>query len=298
MIEATPRRKILVALDGSPAAATALPTARALAAQLDATLEILHIASEEAPTDDLWSRLHAGLIGSEAVQIRSHAGEPAAVILEAVSDPAVILVVLTTHGRDVEPGRPLSHVAEAVAATADRPVVLVRPEAATASDAAVGPFRRLLVPLDGTPTTAAALPPVTTLAARLGVEIDLLYVAGLDGPAPGEPGSMGAPRYVDQPQHEWAGWKSEVVQRFGTYLAQCPTDVHQQMYLAHGDVATEVIAFAIKHRCDGIALVRRSRLEAGRGLVLRAILDRTPCPVLLLGAPFEAAPAGPTRGEG
>ena len=296
MIEPAPRYKILVALDGSPASATALPTARALAVQLDATLEILHIASGEAPTDDLWSRLHAGLGGQEAVQIRSHAGEPAAAILDAISDPSVFLVVLTTHGHHVEPGRPLSHVAEAVAATTDRPVVLVRPESATVSTSVAGPFRRLLVPLDGTPTTAAALPPVTTLAARLGVQIDLLYVAGADGPVSSEPGSMGAPRYVDQPQHEWSGWKSEVVQRFGTYLAQCPADVHQQMYLAHGDVATEIIAFAVKHQCDGIALVRRSRLEVGRGRVLRAILDRTPCPVLLLAAPSRSTPSNPTGG--
>jgi hypothetical protein len=30
-------------------------------------------------------------------------------------------------------------------------------------------------------------------------------------------------------------------------------------------------------------LVRRSHLEVGRARVLRAVLDQTPCPVLLIG---------------
>jgi len=289
----TPRRKILVALDGSPASATALPTARALAVQLNTALEVLHVASDQAPTEGLWSQLHAGLSGAETIQIRSHAGEPAAAILEAASDPSVVLVVLTTHGHEVEPGRHLAHIAEEIVATTDGPVMLVRPEAKTVRDSAIGPFRRLLVPLDGTPTIAAALPPATDLAGQLCAEIDLLYVAGPDESVPTEPGSMGAPRYVDQPQHEWTGWKAEVVQRFGSYLGQCPADVAMRMYLAHGDVASEITRFAIKHQSDAIVLVRRSRLEAGRGHVLRALLDQAPYPVLLLGAPLEGARDGP-----
>jgi nucleotide-binding universal stress UspA family protein len=31
-------------------------------------------------------------------------------------------------------------------------------------------------------------------------------------------------------------------------------------------------------------LARRSRLETGRGRVLRTVLDQTPCPVLIVGA--------------
>jgi nucleotide-binding universal stress UspA family protein len=273
---------VLVALDGSPAAATAMPLARVVARQLAASIEVLHLTATQPPDAALWQRLHLGLEDLEAVQVRSRAGEPAAGILEAAADPRVALLVLTTHGQLIEPGRQLGRVAEAVIAATERPILLVRPEAATMVP---GELRRLLFPVDGTPTTAAALRPATELACRLGASIDLLYVAGLDLPRPDEPGSIGAPRYVDQPQHEWPNWAREVIDRLCACLANCPADVPVRMALAQGEIGAEIARFAAEHASDAIVLVRRSQLEPGRGNVLRAVFDRTPCPVLLVSGP-------------
>jgi nucleotide-binding universal stress UspA family protein len=273
---------VLVALDGSPAAATAMPLARVVARQLAAQIEVLHVAADQPPGAALWQRLHLGLEDLETVQVRSRAGEPAAGILEAAADPRVAVVVLTTHGRLVEPGRHLGRVAEAVIAATERPILLVRPEAATS---APGEVHRLLFPVDGTPTTAAALRPATELACRLGGSIDLLYVAGPDQPGPVEPGSIGAPRYVDQPQHEWPNWSREVIDRLCVCLANCPAEVPVRMALAQGEIGDEIARFAAEHASDAIVLVRRSQLEPGRGNVLRAVFDRTPCPVLLVSGP-------------
>lgn len=295
MTDATQVRKVLVALDGSPAAATALPVARALAAQLGAAIEILHVTPRQPLAPELWQQLHAGLLDAECVQIRSRAGSPAEAILEAAADPAVMLVVLTTHGRTVERGRRLSHVAEAVAARTDRPILLVRPEAGAVNGRPPGPLRRLLMPLDGTPTTAAALAPATELASCLCATIDLLYVVKPDGTLPTERGSIGAPRYVDQPQHEWPGWTAECVERLGSYLARCPAGVAVRMYLGRGAIADEIRRFAVEHEDDAIVLVSRSRLEPGRAQILRAVLDSTPCPVLLVSAPAEARPQASDR---
>jgi nucleotide-binding universal stress UspA family protein len=277
------RPKVLVALDGSPAAATALPIARTVAAQLGADVEALYVAPEEAPDPALWRRLRRPLEPHEVIQIRSRAGDPAAGILEVATLPGLALLVLTTHGRRVERGRALAHVAEAVAAGTDRPVLLVRPEAAGEVEAGGWSLRKVLIPVDGTPTTAALLRPATELAGRLGLTIDLLYVAGPDQPAPDEPGSIVAPCYVDQAHHEWPHWAGEVIDRLCTGLAECPAGVPVRMFLTRGDVGEEIGRFAVERGEDLIVLARRSKLEPGRGHVLRYLLDSTPCPVLLVG---------------
>jgi nucleotide-binding universal stress UspA family protein len=283
--ERNPGPKVLIALDGSPAAFTALPFARALAARLGAGVELVHCTTSQDADAELWQRLQQELDGEETLRVRTQVGDPATAILEAASEPAALLVVLATHGRTVEGGRLLGRVAEAVIAGTTRPVVLVRPEAAVSpAGARTLALARLLVPLDGTPSTGALLQPAADLAGRLGMVVDVLYVAPPCQVVPSEPGSMGAPQYVDQPQHEWPAWQREVVDRLCACLTQAAGGA-PPTFMAHGDIATAIVHFATEHATDLITLVRRSRLEPGRAAVLRAVLTKTPCPILLLGGP-------------
>jgi nucleotide-binding universal stress UspA family protein len=308
------RWSILVALDGSPAAATALPTALRVAAQLGADCQALHIISDSGPIANLsrpfaqslermtgiklWQDMVAPTVqllqtlaapGSAILraflhtEVRLDVGDPAAGIVRASADPQVALVVLTTHGHVIEPGRTLGRVAEQVAAAATRPILLIRPEAATASSFHGTALQRLLLPIDGTPTTFALLSPATELARQLGAAVDLLYVADPGAAPPDEPGSLGAPRYVDQPQHEWPQWASEVIARLGAARENSPPDVPTRVFLARGEIGLEIARFAAEQQSDVVALARRSHFEPGRAQVLRTVLDQTPCPVLLLG---------------
>jgi nucleotide-binding universal stress UspA family protein len=275
------RPAVVVAFDGSPAAATALPLARIVAGQLGAPVEILHVAPTPRPAPDILKLLPNEPEADSAVRLRWAVGEPVAGILEVVSDPGVELVVLTTHGRVIQSDGYLGRVAEAVIANTPHPVLLVRPEAAPSGPALV-PLERLLLPLDGTPKTATALQPATSLAGRLGASIDLLYVASTDQAPARERGAIHPSRYVDQPHHEWPHWSKEVVDRLCTCLAQCPASVPVQVYLAQGSIGPEIARFAREHRVDAIVLVRRSRLQPGRAPILRSVLELTPCPVLLV----------------
>jgi nucleotide-binding universal stress UspA family protein len=284
-LPATGRPAVVVALDGSPAAATALPLARVVARQLGAAVEILHVSPALPPDPAVLKLLSSDLEVGAATRLRWAVGYPAAGILEAVSDPTVELVILTTHGRQVALDGYLGRVAEAVIASTPHPILLARPEAAARVGEAVAELRHLLLPLNGTPTTAAALQPATALASRLGAAVDLLYVANPDQGPPLERGSIGAPRYVDQPQHEWPAWGREVIQRLCHDLAECPANVPVAMHWASGDIGGAIAAFATEHAVDAIALVRRSRLEPGRAAVLRAVLNATPCPILLVSGP-------------
>lgn len=113
-------------------------------------------------------------------------------------------------------------------------------------------------------------------------------VVGAGRPALDEPGSFGAPEYVDQPQHEWPHWAGEVRGRVRACCAGWPAAVPLRVYLARGEIGAEISRHAAAERYDAVALVRRSRFEAGRAAVLRAVLDRAPAPVILVGAPGAA----------
>jgi nucleotide-binding universal stress UspA family protein len=274
------RPLVLVALDGSPASATALPVAQVIADQLGAEIAILHIPTPEISLAALRQRLRRLTVTPLPLRLEE-APEPAAGILRALDDPRVILVVLTTHGRTIGRRRGLGHIAEAVIARTTRPVLLVRPE--TVQERPVTGFHHLLVPLDGTPTTALVLQPAAQLAQRLQASIDLLFVASPDQPPPEEPGSITAPRFVDQPQHEWPAWTSEVIERLGCLCAGLSRDVPVRTYLMTGDIASAILQFSLEHDIDAIVLARRSHLEPGRARVLRTVLADTPCPVFLVG---------------
>jgi nucleotide-binding universal stress UspA family protein len=272
--------RIVVALDGSPAAVTALPVARGLAGQLGATLEALHVTPEAMAVAAVRRRLQ---LEQDSVALHLEVGDAVEGLLHTIEQPEVALVVLTTHGRSLDPGRGLATVAEAVAARTTRPILLVRPEA-TAPSGPTG-VRRLLIPVDGTPVTMAGLRAATTMAARLGAVIDLLSVVDPRQPGPLERGWLTPPFYVDQPQREWPQWRSEVVTHFRGGPAACPAAVPVRVSVAVGDIGEEIARFAGEHRTDALVLVRGSHLEPGRGRIVRAVLDHTPCPVLLVASP-------------
>ncbi len=274
--------RIVVVWDGSPAAATAFPAARILGTQLGAVVEIIHFLADGASDEAIRTAVHEnGLDGLEESHLQIQRGDPVAGILETVRNAEVQLVVLTTHGRAIEEGRRPGRVAEQVIARTTAPVVLVRPEAPPVRRK----LKKLLLPVDGTPRTAAALQPATDLAARLGARIDLLYVAPRASALPAERGSITAPRYVDQKQHEWPAWADEVVERLAVCCANCPPEVPVEMYLAHGDIGAEIERFAIEHKSDAVVLVRRSRLQTGRAIIMRTVMNRAPCPILICGGP-------------
>lgn len=274
---------VMVALDGSPAAKTALPIARAVARQLQARLTILHVAPTKVPAQVLRQRLNLGPEDLEDVDLHIHRGDAAAGILRMMETPGRLLTVMATHGRTIEQGRALGHVAEAVIAATRRPVLLVRPESVSGAISPTMLMRCMLFPLDGSPTTTSGLVPAKHLASALRASVDVLYVASPEQRRPDESGSVSMPSYVDQPQHEWPEWASEVMERLAA-CADCPHNVPVRVYLAYGAIEDEIIRFAVAHHEDMIVLVRRSHMEAGRAHVLRAVLHRSPCPVLLTSA--------------
>ncbi len=274
---------VLVALDGSPAAATAVPIACAIAAQLGASVEALHVVSAEMSEPEALAHL-----GSIGMKLRLAQGDPAEEILRAGEAPSVALIVLATHGHELQHDGALASIPLHVAGKTGRPVLLVRPEA-VGSHPAGRPIRRLLFPVDGTPGTAFALAPAAELAARLGAEIDVLFVVHPRQWIPEERGTMLPPYYVDHPSDEWSAWRARVANWIRCHCGALPRETVIHSYLVpasgHAEIGNVIAHFAAERGEDAVVLVRRSHMEHGRAPILRAVLERTPCPVLLVAGP-------------
>jgi len=192
---------IMVPLDGSAPAETALPAAVALAHATGRGLLLLGVAVPPTRLSGLgwpqaalvepvsWWPLeladYEGYLAGVAdrlqpsglpVEILLRQGDPATEILAEVADnPALHTIAMATHGRSGVARTVLGSVAERIIQAAPVPALLVR----SGSPLVVGAppaYQRILVPLDGSPFAAQALDSATDLAERTGATLLLLTV--------------------------------------------------------------------------------------------------------------------------
>lgn len=267
---------ILVPLDASELALSTLPVAKVLCAIEQTSLRMLHVGEERRSDEELRSRL-----GREARQIRGstfdiRSGSPAAEILQVAKDTKPRLIVMCRHS-SAKPEKLLGRTAMKVLQDAPCPVVLVPPE----RGATPWHLHHILVPHDGTPTTSAALQPAAQLADQAGAELVVAHVTDV-ALAPAELGSLTAPRYVDQPQHEWPAWTSEFARRLACVCSL--GHLHVRILLAHGNPAAEILNLSAKLTTDLIVVAWRGRWEAPRATTFKDLLRQAHCPIMVLRA--------------
>ena len=141
--------------------------------------------------------------------VEQRSGAAAAAIVKEAGERHAAMIVMCPQIRTDLRSRALGSVAAAVLRAAPCPVVLVPPARGRKRWA----LHRLLVPHDGTPTSAATIGPATDLALKAAAELVVLHVATPGAETPAEPGTLVSPRYVDQPQHEWPAWAQEFLAR-------------------------------------------------------------------------------------
>jgi nucleotide-binding universal stress UspA family protein len=258
----TPRR-VVVPIEDARSAALLLPVASELARTQGAALRIVHVSDERLTAGEVLRRvgLEAGAPRGSVVDART--GDRAAAIVEAAAAPGTELLVMA--------GGPLLG---AIVPFVHVPVMAVRP-----GGPAAWPPRRLLLPHDGTPTTSGALAPAIDLARRAGARLDVLHVATSVRPA--EAGTLPAPRYADQPQHEFPQWGHEFLDRLGGVASLDDLDV--RLTMAHGEAAPEILRAA--RDADLIVLAWRGDASARHGAVVLQVMGEAVCPVLLLRTP-------------
>jgi nucleotide-binding universal stress UspA family protein/dienelactone hydrolase len=257
---------VLAAIDNSAAAGPVLATSKAVAQLLDATPVAVH-AHEDG---DATARAAAAAAGIE-LEITSPP-VPAALAAAAVRRDALALVV----GARGTPGgrRPAGRTALELATSLDRPLVVVPP--LERQPERIG---RILVPLDGTPATAAVLRETLEVARRAPVEVVLLHVHDDET----------LPAFEDQPHHELDAWSTEFIARWCAENGGAT-----QVEVRVGVPGRRVIETAADLEVDLIALGWSRSLAGGRAAVVREALTSSTVPVLLLPV---ATPTRPPRSQ-
>lgn len=187
-------RQILVPLDGSRFAEAALPLALDVSRRTEAPIHLVTVQEpipsfaydewEAAATD--WSedylanvleRIGARAGGRLTTALRS--GPVVERLGEEVHEVEADLVVMATHGRGMLSRAWLGSVADAFVHECDRPVLLVRPEDdAEGQDdvAADAILKKMLIPLDGTELSEAAMEHAVELGQLFGCAYHLVRI--------------------------------------------------------------------------------------------------------------------------
>lgn len=271
---------ILVPLDGSAEARVAVPVARTAATLFRANVTLVHASDQPLGDDDLMHRMGLRREDTRGTVLMGLVGSPAEAVIGLARKRNAALIVMATHGRSAPSGQLVNPITEEIVEGVDCPVVLIRPGALVGD--AEPELSRMLLPLDGAPSSASVISPALDLAQHSRAEVDILYVATASTSMLEEPGAMATPRYVDQPQYEWPTWAREFVSRFGTAVGQHAHPTRTRLFLKRGEPAGEILQFARQNDVDLIVLEWRGRFDPAHNTVVWSVLADAPCPVLLL----------------
>jgi nucleotide-binding universal stress UspA family protein len=295
--------RIMVPLDGSALAESALPLAVHLARCQGARLCLLHIIEEHAPAsihgephltdaqtassylDKLAERL------SEGIEIETHvhgaaAQDVALSIASHVAELAADMVVMCTHGR----GGPRRFVIGSnglqVLQHVTVPVLVVqahtRPEATPKQTASIG---TILVPLDGTPDAEAALPVAASLAQSCGAHVLLVRVVATAATITGDEQAaarllpMTAAAALDVEETEARDYLAELVK--GLVAEGVPARAE----VLRGERVRSLASVAQERKADMVVIATHGRAGLGAvwaGSVASGLLNSMTRPLLLI----------------
>jgi len=269
------RHRVLVALGGPRAPVDAIAFGRLIASAMHQPLHGIY--TSEAPTSvsalQKTLRLPEGAL--EGVVLDVAVGDPVARIVQFTEEHPTAFVILGAEPATPVHPRRLDDFVMRVIEGSQAPLVVVRPGARAR-------LERILVPLDGTPSTASSLGPAGELARVLGASLDIVLVGEAQHVPCREHGSMSPPQYVDQPHHEWAAFSDEFLHRFLLTLGHCPEDVRTRFFLGAGDPSTEILRYESALGSDLIVLVWHGLKSEEHGAVFQTVLEGASCPVLVL----------------
>jgi nucleotide-binding universal stress UspA family protein len=244
--------KVIAAITNDSAATGVLASAAAISSLFSASVEALHVGAENAAV--------AQTAQSAGVALRTVAGRASEVIAQAASGEDVAAIVIGTRGSPAS--RPTTgSTTTALVTLLDKPIVVVPPNTTVEHD-----IERVLVPLDGTAASTAALQEIMELASAAEVEIVVAHIY--------EQRSL--PAFSDQLPHEVRAWREEFIAR------HCPAVVDANLELRVGEPREHLLDILRASRCKLVALGWSQNLTGGHAAVVRQMLAESPVPVLLM----------------
>ncbi len=284
-------KRLLVPLDGTPESVTALPLARTIGVDTDATLTLFRAvpAGEQggALALDHARRYLAGvttyLVGTNADHVASavRQGEDiATTIVAQASASASDLIVMATHARHGLARVAHESVAMQVLRLSPLPLLLVAP-----GEVGEPRLRTILAPVDGTPAGESALESVVALAQASGAEIVLLRIVAptpVNGYDPLLGDYAGADVRLDFDRADLLGAQHYVDECVGRLRA---FGVKAQGFAAFGGASDAILEYAERIDADLIAMSTHALSGMARatlGSVADVVLQQAHRPLLLV----------------
>jgi nucleotide-binding universal stress UspA family protein len=200
-------------------------------------------------------------------------GSTAAEVTVELARPEVAACVLPARAPSGAVSSPLRQLCWQVVQHADKPVVLVSPQARLAHPV----IRRVLLPLDGSAEAALAVSETARLLHDAGVELVALHVFD----------ATTTPGFWDQRAHAADAWMHE-------FLSRCEIPPGSRLELRSGTPAEHVVRTVEAEDVDLVALGWSRDIRPGRARTVRAAVASARAPVLLMPV-HGLRPADPVR---
>ncbi|MDR7543748.1 MAG: universal stress protein [Armatimonadota bacterium] len=301
-------QRMLVPLDGSRLAESVLPAARAMAARFGAHVTLLHVVERRPPAavhgephlatvpeaEAYLADVARRLFAPERVTVHVHGpgeGDVATLIARHAEEYGSQLVVLCTHGSGAARDLLYGSVAQQVLSHGAAPVLLIRP----GDRAAAFACQKILVPLDGSAASEAAVDPATAIAGAFDAHLRLLTVVPTLATVPTDrspaalllPGATSVS--LEMEEEAIAAYLDGLTARLRSRGLAADAQVRR------GDPSWEVAEAAGQYGADLLALATHGRSGISAvwaGSVASRIVARCRRPMLLVRAPGRPGGGG------
>ena len=265
--------KILVPLDGSELAEAALAPALAFAEAVSGDVVLLRVVvplaikldpdlyqsvidrGQKVAETYLNSIQSRSLFSSGCLEDDIVVGKAAESIIDYAQENEIDLIVMSSHGRSGISRWVYGSVADKVLYHATCATAVIHPQVETIPFT----YKRILVPLDGSPLAECALKPALKLAQAVSAELILLRVTFMPlippGPVPGWPGTEVV---MNEDEQEAKAY----LQRVRDSLPDAPIQLH--VHISTNSVAEGIVDMADELQVDLIVMSSHGRSGISR----------------------------------
>jgi nucleotide-binding universal stress UspA family protein len=285
-------KKILVPLDGSELGEMALVYAKELAGAIDLEVQMVCAAERQ---DKETHRMFSLYLEKVAERVKTQVkrtnpksdvktvvvdGDPATALVEYSEKEGIDLLIMMSHGRSGIMPWAMGSTTNKVIQRSQTPVLLVRASAKSSKRRPVQVFKKILLPLDGSPMGEAALPYVKAIAQALDCEVILLgvvevvqHIHTIGGPDH----FIYSEQQIEQMKSETARYLEKVSEQFAKEKAH--------IILRKGDPAQEIIKISAEENVNVVAMSSHGKSGITRwimGSVSNKVLHAGKTPLLLV----------------
>lgn len=293
-------KRILVPLDGSELAEAALPYAEELAGQLGSEVILIHAYESdderyrrmhqlylqkmvEATKRGVKSRLGKGADKEAKVDSALLVGNAAEQIVDYADRGGIGLILMATHGRSGIKRWVLGNVASKVARATKGPVALIRVDEKGLKASKKAKIGNILLPLDGSKESEAAIPPVEELASKLKADVVLLHVIPPTYFVYSIPGETVEMPFTPEDMQRSREKAEHYLETVAAAFKKRGVDVRSEVIV--GTAAEEILSLAEEIPADMVAMSTHGRSGISRwafGSITDKVLHAANTPVLLI----------------